>query len=95
MLEEHGQARVEQALLGRMRRVHCRRRSGSWLDARPSRRLAADLLDHVLDDVAVLVLRAEHDDLRVRVDLDVVSGRPVEQVVRRAPSPARRSRRSS
>src|SRR5688500_9702236 len=38
--------------------------------------------DHVIDDVAVLALRAEHDDLRVGVDLHVVPRRPVEEVVR-------------
>lgn len=40
------------------------------------------LFNHVAEDMAVLMLRAEHDDLRIRVDLHVVSGWPVKQVVR-------------
>ena len=35
--------------------------------------LPFDLLDHVIDDMAVLVLRTEHDNFRVRVDLDDVN----------------------
>ncbi|WP_442480510.1 hypothetical protein [Variovorax boronicumulans] len=35
----------------------------------------------MVDHVRVLVLRTEHHDLRVGVDLDVVAGRPIEQVV--------------
>jgi hypothetical protein len=42
------------------------------------KRLALHLLDHVLDDVAVLALGTEHDDLCVSVDLHVVPWRPVE-----------------
>jgi hypothetical protein len=44
--------------------------------------LALHFGNHVVDDVAVLPLGAEHDDLRIGVDLHVVPGRPVEQVVR-------------
>jgi len=44
--------------------------------------LALYLLDHVVDDLTVFVLRAEHDNLRVSLDLYVVSGRPVEEVIR-------------
>lgn len=44
--------------------------------------LTFHLLDHVVDDMAVLALRAEHDDLRVCVDLYVVSGWPVKQIIR-------------
>ena len=44
--------------------------------------LALNLLDHVIDHVAVLPLRAEHDDLGVSVYFDVVPGRPVEKVIR-------------
>ena len=40
------------------------------------------LLDHVVDDAAVLVLRAEHDDLRVGIHLHIVPRRPVEKIVR-------------
>ena len=82
VLEEHAQARVEQAMLRRMHGFHGHRRSRSPLDAGLRTLLASDLLDHVLDDVAVLVLRTEHHDLRVGVDPDVVAGRPVEQVTR-------------
>ena len=39
------------------------------------------LCNHVIDHLAVLVLRAEHDDLGIGVDPHVVSRRPVEQVV--------------
>jgi hypothetical protein len=39
-----------------------------------------DLLDHVVDDMTVLALRAEHDDLRIRVNANVVPGGPVVQV---------------
>lgn len=39
-------------------------------------------LDHVVDDMAVFALWAEHDDLRVGVDLYVVPGWPVKQVIR-------------
>src|SRR3954471_17434966 len=45
-----------------------------------ARSLSSNLLDHVLDDVAVLALRAEHHDLGIGVDPDVVPGRPVEEV---------------
>jgi len=45
------------------------------------RKPSPHLPDHVIDHVTVLVLRAEHDDLRVGVHPDVVPGRPVEQVV--------------
>src|SRR5680860_1284281 len=41
-----------------------------------------DLRNHVIDDLAVLLLRTEHDDLGAGVDPDVVSRRPVEEVVR-------------
>ena len=44
--------------------------------------LAVDLLYHVVDDMAVRVLRAEHDDFRVRVDLDVVPRWPIEEIIR-------------
>src|ERR1700716_168409 len=44
--------------------------------------LALYLLDHVVDDAAVLVLRAEHDDLRVGIHLHIVPRRPVEKIVR-------------
>jgi hypothetical protein len=36
----------------------------------------------VVDDTAVLALRAEHDDLRVCVDLYIVPGWPVKQIIR-------------
>ena len=39
-------------------------------------------MDHVVDDKAVLPLRAKHDDFRVLIDFDVVASRPVEQVIR-------------
>lgn len=65
LLQQHGHTRVEQALLGRMVRL---RRLGFHEE------LAAHLLDHVVDDPAVLVLGAEHDDLCVGVDPDVVPG---------------------
>lgn len=36
----------------------------------------------MVDDMAVCVLRAEHDDFRVRVDLDVVPRWPIEEIIR-------------
>src|SRR6476620_3307252 len=45
-----------------------------------ARSLPPYFLDHVLDDVAVLALRTEHHDLRVRGAPDVVAGGPVEEV---------------
>ena len=42
--------------------------------------VSVHLVEHVVDDVGVLVLRAEHHDLGVRVDPDIVSRRPVEKV---------------
>ena len=43
--------------------------------------LSLRLCNHVIDHPAVLVLRAEHDDLGIRVDPHVVAGRPIEQIV--------------
>jgi len=40
----------------------------------------AHLVQHVIDDLPVLFLRAEQDDLGIFGDLYRVSGRPVEQV---------------
>jgi hypothetical protein len=31
----------------------------------------------------MLVLRAEHDDLRIGINLNIVSGRPVEKIIGR------------
>jgi hypothetical protein len=36
----------------------------------------------VIDDMAVLLLRAEHYNLRVRVDLYIVPGWPVKEIIR-------------
>jgi hypothetical protein len=44
--------------------------------------LTLDLIDHVVDHKAVFMLRAEHDDFRVRIDLNVVPRGPVEKVIR-------------
>ena len=44
--------------------------------------LPFDLFYHVIDDMAVFVLRAEHDNFRVRVDLYVVPRWPVEEIIR-------------
>lgn len=44
--------------------------------------LTFDLHYHVVNDVAVLALRAEHDDFRVFVDLYVVPRWPVEEIIR-------------
>src|SRR3977135_936167 len=43
--------------------------------------LALGLFDHVVDDVAMLLLRAEHDDLRVSINPHIVPRRPVEEVI--------------
>jgi hypothetical protein len=43
--------------------------------------LALGLLYHMIDDMAVLALRAEHNNLCVSIDPDVVSRGPVEQVI--------------
>ena len=44
--------------------------------------LALYLLNHVVYDMAVLLLGAEHHDLRVFVDLYIVPGWPVKEIVR-------------
>src|SRR3989338_1072035 len=66
----------------------CRRRtirsSGARKDTLFGRQwatLAPGLVNHVVDDVAVLLLGAEHDDLRVSIDSHVVSRRQVEQII--------------
>src|SRR5216683_391843 len=43
--------------------------------------LALRLFNHVVDNVAVLMLRAEHDYLRVSIDLHVVPRRPIELII--------------
>ena len=43
--------------------------------------LTLDLLYHVVDHMAGLMLGAEHDNFRVRVDLYVVPGRPVKEII--------------
>ncbi len=48
----------------------------------PTEVLAFYFFDHVVDDMAVLTLRTEHDDLRVLIDLYVMSGGPVKKIVR-------------
>ena len=67
VLQQHGLPGIEQALLGRVGRL----RQGS----------AFDLFDHVIDDEAVFPLGAEHDEFRIGLDLDVMAGGPIEQVV--------------
>lgn len=42
---------------------------------------ALRLLDQVVDDKAVLALRAEHRDLGVCVDPDVMTGWPIEKII--------------
>jgi hypothetical protein len=54
--------------------------SAALAAGRPALHDAAHLCEHVIDDFGVLVLRAEHDDFGVLVDLHRVSGRPMEQV---------------
>lgn len=44
--------------------------------------LTFDHLYHVIDDMAVLVLWAEHDNFRIGVDFYVVPRRPVEEIIR-------------
>jgi hypothetical protein len=46
------------------------------------RALGFYLLDHVIDDMTVLKLRAEHYNIRVFINLYVVSGWPVKQIIR-------------
>lgn len=43
--------------------------------------LAPRLFNHVVDNLAMLVLRAEHNDLRVSIDAHIVPRWPVEQVI--------------
>jgi hypothetical protein len=43
--------------------------------------LALGLFNHVIDHLAVLVLRAKHDDLRISIDPDIVPRRPVEKII--------------
>src|SRR4030088_981716 len=78
-LQQHAVPAVEQALLGRMH--YC-----DVLDKVPRRSrlrsLALCLFNHVVDDVAMLVLRAEHDDLRVSINPHIVPRWPIEQVIR-------------
>jgi hypothetical protein len=42
--------------------------------------LSLRLFNHVVDDLAMLVLRAKHDDLRVSINPHIVAWWPVEQV---------------
>lgn len=86
--QEQGQAGGDQALAcGRFGTHHTsfgregRRGRHRPSSSPPGPQLAVQLPGHVLDDVAVLPLRAEHDDLCVGVDLHVVPGRPVEKIV--------------
>ena len=39
------------------------------------------LFNHVANDFAVLVLRTEHDDLRIRLNTHIVSWWPIEEVI--------------
>src|SRR5258708_10266700 len=55
--------------------------SASWRDDPGLRSLALGLFNHVVDDVAMPVLRAEHDDLRVSVNPHIGPRWPVEQVI--------------
>src|SRR3981189_364033 len=43
--------------------------------------LAPRLFNHVIDNVSMLALRAEHNDLRVSTDTHIVPRWPVEQVI--------------
>ena len=80
MLQEHGPTRIDQV-------VASFRACWTWLETPrrapgcPGKPLAVHLLDHMLDDPGVLMLRAEHDDLGVLIDPNVVARRPVEKVV--------------
>ena len=44
--------------------------------------LSFNLVYHVIAHVSVLVLRAEHDDLRVGIDLYIMPRRPVKKFTR-------------
>src|SRR3972149_6451518 len=83
LLQQHAEPRVDQALLGRMH--HCNapdivpRSSDDPRLRRAS--LAPRLFNHVVDDLAMLVLRAKHDDLRVSINPHIVPRWPVEQVI--------------
>lgn len=44
--------------------------------------LTVDLLYHVIDNMAVFMLRAEHDNFCIRIDFYIVSGWPVEEIIR-------------
>ena len=58
----------------------CRRRLPDPNRARPPKSGQRELAADVLDDLAVLGLRAEHDQLGVGVDPHAVASRPVEEV---------------
>lgn len=47
----------------------------------PALGLVFNLLNHVVDDMAMLVLWAEHHDLCVGGDLYVVPGGPVKEII--------------
>jgi hypothetical protein len=44
--------------------------------------LAFHHLDHVIDDLTVLMLRTEHYNIRICINLYIVSGWPVKQIIR-------------
>jgi hypothetical protein len=44
--------------------------------------LAFGLLDHVIDDMTVLILRTEHDNIRIFINLYIMSWWPVKQIIR-------------
>ena len=64
----------------RLQHAAMRRASSAAPNSLP-RILTFHLRYHVVDDTAVLVLRAEHDDLRVCIDFYIVPGWPVKQIV--------------
>jgi len=57
------------------------RRSDGYASDAGRARLTLRFCNHVIDDMAVFMLWAEHDDFCVSIDLHIVPRRPVEQIV--------------